>query len=277
MSEQEYYGKDSKERINGIARLLLLASIAFFILASLINSIYTIAGNHGILFKIGIAIIIIFDILYGTIIFSIYKSGKLIVTDRLIFMSLGLFFLIFISEIILEISTGSGLFPGIVGFVGLVFGYMYYYFKDDELLSRIMIIISAMLVYIGMTGYPLTPYIYIFGTSYLNSDLWAQAFIVMEILLLLAFLFKSTGIISDFLSGSARSLGMFIFGIGMLITGTSMVSINIIGIPAVLGSSISAALIIAGIFALITGILIIIMSVMEFYDSVIKPRIHFIR
>ena len=277
MSEHSYYGDNSRERINGISRLLLIVSVVFFIAASLLNSIYTITAHFSVLYKIGILIVIIFDIFYGSIIFSIYQSGKFDITDRFIIMSFVLFFLLFFSEIILEISTGSNIFPAIIGFVGLAFGYMYYFFKNDELLSRIMIIIAAMLVYIGMVGYPLAPYIYVFGTSYLNSALWAQAFIAMEILLILAFIFKPTAMISDFISSSAKPFGIFIFGIGLLITGASMASFNVAHIPATLGDSISGLLIIAGIFALITGILFIIMSIMEFYESVIEPRIHFIR
>ncbi len=272
-----YRGEDSRARLNKISHILLLASIAFFIVASLINTIYSISGHHSLLFKTGLVLIILFDVLYAVIALSIYQSGKLKITDRLIFLSLGLFFIIFLSEIILEINSGTGLFPGIVGFVGLAFGFMYYYFKDDELLSRVMIIIAAMLAYIAMSGYPLMPYIFTFGTSYLNSALWAQAFIIMEILLILAFLFKSTQIVFDFLSESAGSLGLFIFAIGMIITGASMISINFVGIPVALGDTLSAILIIAGILALITGILIVIISLMDFYDSVIKPRIHFMR
>ena len=272
-----YKGEDSRARINKISHLLLLASIAFFIVASLINTVYSLSVHHSLLFKTGLVLIILFDVLYAVIALSIYQSGKLKITDRLIFLSLGLFFIIFMSEIILEINAGTGLFPGIVGFVGLAFGFMYYYFKDDELLSRVMIIIAAMLAYIAMSGYPLMPYIFTFGTSYLNSALWAQAFIIMEILLILAFLFKSTQMVFDFLSESANSLGLFIFAIGMIITGASMISINFAGIPAALGDILSAILIIAGIFALITGILIVIIALIDFYDSVIKPRIHFMR
>jgi len=277
MSSNSYDDSNSKDRLNGISRLLLLLSIAFFILASLINTIYTLTAHYSILFKIGIFIVILFDIFYAAIILSIYSSGKFDLTNRFIFMSLILFLIIFISEFILSISTDSTIFPAIVGFVALAFGYMYYFFKEDELISRIMIIIAAMLSYIAMIGYPLPSYIFIFGTSYLNSALWAQAFIAMEILLILAFIFKPTSMISDFISGSAKPLAMFIFGIGLIITGASMAAYNVVALPAVLGDSITGILIIAGILALIAGILFIIISIMEFYDSIIKPRIHFIR
>ena len=83
--------------------------------------------------------------------------------------------------------------------------------------------------------------------------------------------------ISDFLTSSAKPLAIFIFGIGLIITGASMVSYNVVALPAALGDSISGVLIIAGILALITGILFVIQSIMKFYDSVIKPRIHFMR
>jgi len=56
-----------------------------------------------------------------------------------------------------------------------------------------------------------------------------------------------------------------------------MAAYNVVALPAALGDSITGILIIAGILALIAGILFIIISIMEFYDSVIKPRIHFIR
>lgn len=272
-----YSNEDSRTRINRISHLLLFVSIIFFIIASLVNTLFTITGSKTILFNIGLIFIILFDVLYAAIVFSIYQSGKLEITDRLIFMSLGLFSIIFVSELILEINAGIDLFPGIVGFVGLAFGFMYYYFKDDEILSRVMIIIAVILDYIAMAGYPLTPYIFTFGTSYLNSALWAQAFIIMEILLILAFLFNSTQIIADFLTESGKSLGLFIFAIGMIITGASMVSINLIGFSAALGDPLSGLLIVSGIFALIAGILMVIISLMNFYDSVIKPRIHFIR
>jgi hypothetical protein len=277
MSGSSYYNENSRERLNGISRLLLLISIGFFIAASLINTIYTLTAHYSVLFKVGIFIVILFDIFYAAIILSIYSSGKFDITNRFIFMSLILFTLIFISELILSVSTGSTIFPAIVGFVALAFGYMYYFFKDDELISRIMIIIAAMLAYIAMIGYPLPSYIFIFGTSYLNSALWAQAFIAMELLLILAFIFKPTAMISDFISGSAKPLAMFIFGIGLIITGASMAAYSVAGFPAALGDLLTGILIIAGILALIAGILFIIMSIMEFYDSVIKPRIHFIR
>jgi hypothetical protein len=272
-----YSNEDSRTRINRISHLLLFASIGFFIIVSLVNTLFTLTGHNDLLFKISLIFIILFDVFYAAIVFSIYQSGKLKITDRLIFMSMGLFSIIFISEIILEINAGTGLFPGIVGFVGLAFGFMYYYFKDDELLSRVMIIIAVILVYIAMAGYPLMPYTFTFGTSYLNSALWAQAFIIMEILLILAFLFNSTQIIADFLTESGKSLGLFIFAIGMIITGASMVSINLVGFPAAVGDLNTFLLIISGIFALIAGILMVIISAMNFYDSVIKPRIHFIR
>ena len=277
MSDNSYYSENSKERLNGISRLLLLISIGFFIAASLINTIYTLTTHHSGLFKVGDIIVIIFDIFYAAIILSIYSSGKFDITDRFIFMSLILFSLIFISELLLSISTGSTIIPAILGFVSLAFGYLYYFFKDDELISRIMIIIAAMLAYIGLIGYPLAPYIFVFGTSYLNSALWAQAFIVMEILLILGFIFKPSAMISDFLTSSAKPLAIFIFGIGLIITGASMVSYDVVALPAALGDSISGVLIIAGILALITGILFVIQSIMKFYDSVIKPRIHFMR
>ncbi len=272
-----YSNEDSRTRINRISHLLLFASIGFFIIVSLVNTLFTLTGHNDLLFKISLIFIILFDVFYAAIVFSIYQSGKLKITDRLIFMSMGLFSIIFISEIILEINAGTGLFPGIVGFVGLAFGFMYYYFKEDELLSRVMIIIAVILVYIAMAGYPLMPYTFTFGTSYLNSALWAQAFIIMEILLILAFLFNSTQIIADFLTESGKSLGLFIFAIGMIITGASMVSINLVGFPAAVGDLNTFLLIISGIFALIAGILMVIISAMNFYDSVIKPRIHFIR
>ena len=277
MSDNSYYSENSKERLNGISRLLLLISIGFFIAASLINTIYTLTAHYSGLFKAGDIIVIIFDIFYAAIILSIYSSGKFDITDRFIFMSLILFSLIFISELLLSISIGSTIIPAILGFVSLAFGYLYYFFKDDELISRIMIIIAAMLAYIGLIGYPLAPYIFVFGTSYLNSALWAQAFIVMEILLILGFIFKPSAMISDFLTSSAKPLAIFIFGIGLIITGASMVSYNVVALPAALGDSISGVLIIAGILALITGILFVIQSIMKFYDSVIKPRIHFMR
>ncbi len=277
MSNSSYYSGNSKERLNKISMLLLLISIAFFIVASLINSIYTLTAHYSALFKAGVFLVIIFDIFYAAIIFSIYSSGKFDITDRFIFMSLILFLLIFVSEFILAISSGYTIFPAIVGFVALAFGYMYYFFKDDELISRIMAIIAAMLAYIGLIGYPLQYYIFVFGTSYMNSALWAQAFIIMEIMLILAFIFKPTALISDFISSSAKPLAMLIFGIGLIITGASMASYNVRVLPATLGTSISAVLIIAGILALITGILFIIRSIIEFYDSVIKPRVHFIR
>ncbi|WP_298278294.1 hypothetical protein [Ferroplasma sp.] len=273
----DYTSGDSMAKIDRVSRLLLFISIGFFIAASLINTLYTLTGRHDLLFKTGLVFIILFDIFYAVILLSIYQTGKLQITDRLIFLSLGLFAIIFISEIILEINAGTGLFPGIVGFVGLAFGFMYYYFKDDELLSRVMIIVAAILAYIAMAGYPLMPYIFTFGTSYLNSALWAQAFIILEILLVLAFLFKSSQIVADFLTESGKSLGLFIFAIGMIITGASMVSTNLAALPAGLGDTLSAILIIAGIFALIAGILIVIISLMDFYNSVIKPRIHFMR
>ncbi|MCL4453004.1 MAG: hypothetical protein M1317_02735 [Candidatus Thermoplasmatota archaeon] len=273
----DYTSGDSMAKIDRVSRLLLFISIGFFIAASLINTLYTLTGHHDLLFKTGLVFIILFDIFYAVILLSIYQTGKLQITDRLIFLSLGLFAIIFISEIILEINAGTDLFPGIVGFVGLAFGFMYYYFKDDELLSRVMIIVAAILAYIAMAGYPLMPYIFTFGTSYLNSALWAQAFIILEILLVLAFLFKSSQIVADFLTESGKSLGLFIFAIGMIITGASMVSTNLAALPAGLGDTLSAILIIAGIFALIAGILIVIISLMDFYNSVIKPRIHFMR
>ena len=272
-----YSNEDSRTRINGISHLLLFASIGFFIVVSLVNTLFALTGHNDLLFKIGLIFIILFNVFYAVIVFSIYQSRKLEITDRLIFMSLGLFSIIFISELILEINAGIGLFPGIVGFVGLAFGFMYYYFKEDELLSRVMIIISVILVYIAMAGYPLMPYIFTFGTSYLNSALWAQAFIIMEILLILAFLFNSTQIIADFLTESGKSLGLFIFAIGMIITGASMVSIDLVGFPSALGDTLSGLLIVSGIFALIAGILMVIISLMNFYDTVIKPRIHFMR
>jgi MFS family permease len=273
----DYRSDDSGARISRISRLLFFASLGFFIVASLVNTLYALTGHHDLLFKTALVFIILSDVFYAIIVLSLYQTGKLQITDRLIFLSLGLFAIIFISEIILEVNAGTGLFPGIVGFVGLAFGFMYYYFKDDELLSRVMIIIAAILAYIAMAGYPLRPYIFTFGTSYLNSALWAQAFIIMEILLILAFLFKSTQIVEDFLAESAKSLGLFIFAIGMIITGASLASINFAGFPAALGDTLSAILIIAGIFALIAGILIVIISLMDFYNSVIKPRLHFMR
>ena len=272
-----YSNEDSRKRINRISHILLVASIVFFIIVSLVNTLFALIGHNNMLFKISLIFIILFDLFYAIIVFSVHQSGKLKITDRLIFMSMGLFSIIFISEIILEINADTGLFPGIVGFVGLAFGFMYYYFKEDELLSRVMIIIAVILVYIAMAGYPLMPYTFTFGTSYLNSALWAQAFIIMEILLILAFLFNSTQIIADFLTESGKSLGLFIFAIGMIITGASMVSINLVGFPAAVGDLNTFLLIISGIFALIAGILMVIISAMNFYDSVIKPRIHFIR
>lgn len=272
-----YYNNDSGKKIDNLSRLLLLISISFFIVVSLISSIYTLTGNYSLLFKFGIFIVILFDVFYAAIILSIYSTGEFNITDRFIFMSIILFSLIFISELLIEIATDLTIFPAIVGFVAVAFGYMYYYFKDDELLSRIMIVIAAMLAYIGMAGYPLAPYIYIFGTSYMNSALWAQAFIAMEILLILAFIFKPTQVMSDFISSSAKPLGTFIFGIGMIITGASMVSFSTGILPATLGDAISGLLIVAGIFALVAGILFIIMSLIKFYDGVIRPRVHFIR
>ncbi|WP_337861177.1 hypothetical protein [Ferroplasma sp.] len=271
-----YYSNDSKKKINTLSMFLLLVSIGFFIAVSLINSIYTLTAHYSILFKFGIFIVIIFDIFYAAIIFSIYRTGKFNVTDKFIFMSLILFSLIFISEILTEISTGSTIFPAIVGFIAVVFGYMYYYFKDDELLSRIMIIIGAALAYIAMAGYPLVPYIYIFGTSFMNSALWAQAFIAMEIFLILAFVFKPMQMLSDFMSSSAKPLATFIFGIGMIITGASMASFSTGVLPAALGDSLTGLLIVAGILALISGILFVILSLIEFYEQIIKPRFHFI-
>ena len=59
MSEHSYYGDNSRERINGISRLLLIVSVVFFIAASLLNSIYTITAH--------------FSVLYFSL---IYKDGK---------------------------------------------------------------------------------------------------------------------------------------------------------------------------------------------------------
>jgi hypothetical protein len=272
-----YYSNDSTKKINKLSRSLLLISIAFFIVASLINSIYTLTAHYNLLLKIGVFVVILFDAFYATIVYSIYKTEEFDITDKLIFMSLILFSLIFISEILIEIATGSMIFSAIVGIISVAFGYMYYYFKDDELLSRILLMIAAVLAYIAMVGYPLAPYIFIFGISYLNSALWVQAFISMEILLVLAFVFKPSQILSDFISSSAKPLGAFIFGIGMILTGSSMISFKPGPLPATLGDSLSGLLIIAGIFALIAGILFIILSLIEFYDQVIKPRFHFIR
>ena len=67
MSEPSYYGSNSRDRINVISRLLLIVSVVFFIAASLVNSLYTITAHFSVLYKIGILIVIIFDIFYGSI------------------------------------------------------------------------------------------------------------------------------------------------------------------------------------------------------------------
>ncbi|MEM0139623.1 MAG: hypothetical protein QXZ44_03315 [Ferroplasma sp.] len=264
-------------RIIKITALFVLLSIALYIAASLIGSIYTLSIHYNMLFKIGIVFVIIVDILYAAIILLYRNLENANIDDKFIFLTIILFFAIFISEIIIEIASGISIFPAIIGIVGLFFAVLYYYLKDDDVLSRIMIIISAIMAYLALASYPLKAFAYIFGTSYFNSALWAQAFIIFEIFLLLSFIFKDSSIISDLLSSGGKALAIFIFGIGMLITGGELIAPSFPGFPAAIGGSMDALLTISGIFAIISGIFIIVLSAIDFYLEVIKPRIRFIR
>ena len=135
-----------------------------------------------------------------------------------------------------------------------------------------MVIVSVILMYTSLENYPVSPFYFISGTSYFNSNLWAQAFIIFELFLLFAFMFKGGNIINDFLVSSGKAIAMLIFGIGYLITGSLLITTNLKGIPGYISVPGDILLVISGIISLIAGILIVILSIMNFYYDVIKPR-----
>ncbi len=277
MFKNSSFEDKSITKIRRITALFVLISIALFIISSLIDGFYTLSLKYGILFKIGIIFVVIFDIIYAGLLFIIRDGEDIKLDNKFIFLSMAVFAAIFISEIFLDLSLSKSILAGVIGMVGLFFGVLYFYFKDDGILSRVMIIIGTIMVYMAITLYPLKPFAYIFSGSYFNSALWAQAFIVFEIFLLLSYVFKDSSIISDLFSSGGKSLAIFIFGIGMLITGGELVTISFPGYPSIIAGSMSSILVIAGIFAIISGIFIIVLAAVDFYNSLIKPRIRIIR
>lgn len=273
MFKKRYYDNDSINKLMQMSKLIILISVGLTIITSLIISLYELFNGYGIIAKIAIIFVIIFDLIYILNDFIFYNNDKFKITDKLIFYSLIMFFFMSISEILFQISLKIAFFTGIIGIIGVFFGFLYFYFKNDELISRLMVIVSAILIYISLENYPVAPFYFVFGTSYFNSDLWAQAFIIFELFLLISFMFKNNSIINDFMESSGKSIAMLIFGIGYLITGTLLITVNL-HLPGYISITGNILLIISGIISLIAGILIAILSVMNFYYDVIKPRIY---
>ncbi len=271
MFKRKYYDNDSINKLMGMSKIIILISVGLTIITSLIVSLYELFSG-AIIEKIAIIFVIIFDAIYILNDFIFYSNDKFNITDKLIFYSLIMFFTAFISEILFDLYLKISFFGGIIGIVGIFFGLLYFYFKKDELISRLMVIVSAILIYISLKTYPVSPFYFISGTSYFNSNLWAQAFIIFELFLLLAFMFNSSNVINDFLVSSGKAMAMLIFGIGYLITGSLLITTDLRGIPAYISLPGNILLIISGIIALIAGILIVILSIMSFYYDVIKPR-----
>ncbi len=271
MFKRKYYDNDSINKLMEMSKIIILVSVGLTIITSLIVSLYELFSG-AIIEKMAIIFIIIFDAIYILNDFIFYSNDKFNITDKLIFYSLIMFFTAFISEILFDLYLKINLFGGIIGIIGIFFGFLYFYFKKDELISRLMVIVSAILIYISLKNYPVSPFYFIFGTSYFNSNLWAQAFIIFELFLLLAFMFNSSNIINDFLVSSGKAIAMLIFGIGYLITGSLLITTDLRGMPAYISLPGNILLIISGIISLIAGILIVILSIMSFYYDVIKPR-----
>ncbi len=270
MFKKRYYDNDSINKLMHMSKLIILISVGLTIISSLLVSLYGLF-SYGIIEKIAIIFIIIFDAIYILNDFIFYNNDKFKITDKLIFYSLTMFFSVFISEILVEVYLKINFFSGIIGIIGVFFGFLYFYFKRDELISRLMVIVSAILIYISLSGYPLAQF-YFVSASYFNSDLWAQAFIILELSLLISYIFKNNSIISDFFESSGKAIAMLIFGIGYLITGSLLITVNLKGIPVPIAVTGNILLIISGIISLIAGILIVILSIMNFYYDVIKPR-----
>ncbi len=273
MFKRRYYDNDSINKLMQMSKLIILISVGFTIITSLIISLYELFDSYSsIIAKIAIIFVVLFDLIYILNDFMFYNNDKFKITDKLIFYSLIMFFFISISEILFQIYLKIEFFTGLIGIIGVFFGLLYFYFKNDELISRLMVIVSAILIYISLENYPVAPVYFIFGTSYFNSDLWAQAFIIFELFLLISFMFKNNSIINDFMESSGKSIAMLIFGIGYLITGTLLITVNLHRLPGYISITGNILLIISGIISLIAGILIVILSIMNFYYDVIKPR-----
>ncbi len=272
ISSKHYYDNDTMNQFTAITKLLLLASIFLVIISSFIYSLYEFTRNIGILFDVGIFFIIASDAVYALNNIMFFQSDKFKISDKFILFSFLMFFLIFISDIFISISLRINITSGIIGIIGVILGVLYFYFKSDKIVSRMLMIISLFLVSLSIVGFPIRLYSGILP-FYMNSATWAQAFIIFQIFMLLSYLFRENNIINDFLISSGRDISIFIFGIGMLIAGSAFVTFPYLKITLFVAIPEQIILVLAGIGILIAGIFTVIISIMDFYYEVIKPRI----
>ncbi len=276
ISSKHYYDNDTMNQFTAITKLLLLISIFLVILSIFIYSFFEFTRNIGVLFDVGIFFIIISSVIYAINNIMFFQSDRFKIPDKLILFSFLMFFLIFIGDIFISISLRTDITSAILGIIGVILGVLYFYFKSDKILSRILMIISILLVYISMTNFPADIYSGILP-FYFNSAAWAQAFIIYQIFMLLSYLFRENNIINDFLISGGRDISIFIFGMGLIIAGIELVTFPYLGITPIVAISEEVFLILAGMGVLISGIFTALISFMDFYYEVIKPRRYFMR
>ncbi|WP_175266832.1 hypothetical protein [Acidiplasma cupricumulans] len=254
-----------------MSKFLILISVFLVILSGFIYAIYYIFEPYNAIFKAGILLIILGYLFYIINNIMFFRLNKFEISDKLIFFSVIMFFVFFISQIFMDASLKIGIAGGITGIVGTILAVLYYYFKKDEIISRVIIIVATVLIYISIETFPLGFYSSIMPL-YFNSSLWAQAFIIFEIFYVLAFLFKDNSLLNDFLRSTGVELGILIFGVGMITGGSYLISAYTMIIPHGISIPVEILMILAGIAIIIAGIFAIILAFMDFYYEVIRPR-----
>ncbi|AAT42751.1 hypothetical protein [Picrophilus oshimae] len=260
-----YYDTDNK--ILHFSKLFLVISLAFTIAAMIINSFYSIFLSYNILFKIGIIIFIISNIIYGYYASYIYNKDNIEIDNNIYSILMPMFFFIGIANVITGIP--SDFTSGIIIIIGLFFAFFYIVFDKDQVLKRILLIIGIILLSYGLSLSVSPPFYFSFSDYFMNSAYWAIAIIIFLVFDIIS-LFFGNGYISRLFNLSGKSLAIFIFGIGNISGGAIILGFSSGPYFNGLLSEADVARIIyifAGSFSIIAGVFIVIYSFLYFYNS----------
>ncbi len=259
-----YYDTDNK--ILHFSKLFLVISIAFTIIAMIINSFFSLFAHYNIIFKIGIIVFIVSNIIYAYYISYIYNKGDIEIDNNMYSILLPMFFVIGIANIIMGIP--SSFTSGIIIIIGLFFAFFYIIFDKDQVLKRIILIIGIILLSYGLSLSVSPAFYFSFSNYFMNSSYWAIAIIIFLIFDIIS-LFFGNGYISRLFNLSGKSLAIFVFGLGNIAGGALILTISSGSYLSFLSDADIARIlyIFAGSFSIIAGVFILLYSFLYFYNS----------